>query len=100
MGGAFRPEHPEALYPLVAAESASERIAVVYTAGTVVPVSADGKAAWAVNATDSEGLVVDAAAPGTAEMFDTFGAPRGKVRFQKGLVRLAVPPSGYAVLHN
>jgi len=100
LDGAFLPSHPEALYPLVTAESAAERIAVAYTAGTVVPAPADGKAAWAVNATDEDGLVVDAAAPGTAEIFDTFGASRGTAPFAAGLVRLAVPPSGYAVLCN
>ena len=98
LDGAFLPEHPEALYPLVAAESASERIAAAYTVGTVVSALAGGKPAWAINATDAEGLVVDAAADGTAEIFDTFGRSRGKVAFARGLVRLAVPPSGYAAL--
>ena len=42
--------------------------------------------------------VGEAAETGTAEIFDTFGKPCGKATFGKGLVRLAVPPSGYAVL--
>ena len=98
LDGAFLPEHPEALYPLVAAESATERIAAAYTSGTVVPALAGGKTTWAINATDAAGLVVDAAEAGSAEIFDTFGKPCGKATFGRGLVRLAVPPSGYAVL--
>jgi len=98
LDGTFLPSQPEALYPIVAAESASERIAVAYTVGTVVPALVGGKPTWAINATDAEGLVVEAARSGTAEIFDTFGRSRGKVPFEKGLVRLAVPPSGYAVV--
>ena len=71
---------------------------MAYTIGTVVPALADGKPAWVINATDAEGLVIDAASDGVAEIHDTVGRSRGKVTFAKGLVRLAVPPSGFAVL--
>ena len=93
--GSFRPKHPELGYPVLEAESAAERIVAVYAPGFVASVPADGRETWIVNATDAPALALDlAAAPASAETFDTFGASVSRPSPAAGLVRVAVPPSG------
>ncbi|MBQ6102777.1 MAG: alpha-galactosidase, partial [Kiritimatiellae bacterium] len=92
--GSFSPRSPELGYPLLEGASASERVLAVYEPGLCVAVPGD-REAWIVNATDSPALLLDlAAAPVSAEAFDTFGDPVALAAPVRGLQRAAVPPSG------
>ena len=92
--GSFSPRSPELGYPLLEGASASERVLAVYEPGLCVAVPGD-REAWIVNATDSPALLLDlAAAPVSAEAFDTFGDPVALAAPGRGLQRAAVPPSG------
>lgn len=55
--GAFRPRHPELLYPVIEAESDKELIVGVYDDGRLVDVSA-GKKTFLLNATGKDTLVI------------------------------------------
>ena len=87
--------HPEAHYPVLAAESASERVIGAYVSGSVVSV-ADRKPTVVVNATGGGDLVLDfAEAPSGVTVRDTFGNIVAQPALGLGLVRLSVPVSGY-----
>ena len=93
--GSFSPRCPELGFPLLEGASATERVIAVYDAGFVAKVPADGRETWIVNATDAPELTLDlAAAPASAEAFDTFGDPAPAPALAAGLTRAAVPPSG------
>ena len=94
--GTFRPHHPEANYPFVEAEGATERIVAAYTSGMIIPVGA-GKCTYVVNATGGTSVPVEFAAGGAVEIRDTFGRLVAMEVAKPGLVRLSVPVSGYAV---
>ena len=55
--GAFRPHHPELLYPVIEAESADELIIGVYDDGRVIDVPT-GKKTFLMNATGVDRLVI------------------------------------------
>jgi inosine-uridine nucleoside N-ribohydrolase len=96
--GSFRPEHPELNYPLITGESADERITAIYAAGLSARVPDDAKTVYVVNATAEPSLVLDLSAARKAEVYDTFGRKTGSRTLAEGLVRLAVPASGYVRL--
>ena len=99
--GGFRPHHAENGYTWIESWSDTERILATYAGNQVLPVPADGKTVYAVNATLEDSLVLDLAeAPATAEAFDTFGRSVGSRSLAKGLNRVAVPPSGYLRLNQ
>lgn len=93
--GSFSPRSPELGFPLLEGASGAERVIAVYDPGFVATVPADGRETWIVNATDAAELALDlAAAPASAEAFDTFGDPAPAPAPAAGLRRVAVPPSG------
>ena len=98
MKGHFRAYHPEAQYPLLEAESASERLVGVYTSGTVVPCGKLDRPVYVLNGTGVDGIILDLpATPKTLTVFDAIGKTRlCEVPPSSGLARIAVPSGGYA----
>ena len=95
--GAFRPRHFEAGYPVIEAESAGERIVAVYNDAVVADCGAADKPVYVLNATGKAGVMVNlAAAPKSAEVYDTFGNRVATPTLAAGLQKVAVPASGYA----
>ena len=99
--GGFRPHHAENGYTWIESWNDKERILATYAGNQVLPVPADGRTVYAVNATQETSIVLDLAeVPATAEAFDTFGGSVGGRLLVKGLNRVAVPPSGYLRLNQ
>ena len=94
--GAFRPHHAECGYSWIEGESAAERIVAAYADDVCVRAGAADRPVFLVNATGGPGMLVELAAPCRVEFFDVFGKPAGKTSSGAGIVRLAVPASGYA----
>ncbi|MBR2837799.1 MAG: alpha-galactosidase [Kiritimatiellae bacterium] len=94
--GAFRPHHPENGYTWVEGESASERVVTAYVNDVCVRTGAADRTVLLVNATGGPEMTVDFSAGGRVELFDVFGKPTGMAPVSKGIVRLAVPASGFA----
>ncbi len=97
----FRPLHPQAAYPVVAAAGATETITAVYQRGTVADAWQDGAATgYIVNATGAVGLTVRfASRPRSIELFDCTGrAVDCPVRIVRaGIADVSVPASGLLV---
>lgn len=94
--GDFRPHHPENGYTWVEGENAAERIIACYAGNACVKSGAADKPVYLVNATGTDAVIVDfAAKPAAIDAFDVFGRPAGTRTASAGLVRLAVPASGY-----
>ena len=93
--GRFRAYHPELSYPLLAGESAPERIFGVYAPETTVATGALDRKVFILNATDAESLAVEIPAGAEAVSYDTFGRRVGSRAYGAGLHRMAVPRSGY-----
>ena len=94
--GRFTARHPELGYTILESESDAERVTAVYAGDTLVRVKAD-KPVWLVNGSREDGVLVDfGAASAKVKVFDTVGRPVGAPETKTGLVRLAVPKSGYA----
>jgi alpha-galactosidase len=94
--GKFRPHHPELGYPVVEAESETERIVTVY--GISPLLTADGaKKTFIINATDSGEIPVRASHALTAEIFNVFGHSVSTLKLNTGITAVTIPPSGYAV---
>ena len=97
--GAFRPRHFEAGYPVIEAESAGERIVAVYNDAVVADCGAADKPVYVLNATGKAGVMVNlAAAPKSAEVYDTFGNRVATPTLAAGLQKIVVPASGYVKL--
>ena len=95
--GAFRPHHPELGYTWIEGESADERVIAVYADDVCTRAGAADRPVFLVNATGRAGVLVELAAkPEKVESFDVFGEKTGEAAPSSGLVRLAVPASGYA----
>ena len=94
--GAFRPHHPELNYPVIEAESKGERIVAVYMDSAFASCGAADKPVYLVNATSRQGLVASLPATAEAEVFDVFGASKGRVTLEAGFAEVPIPPSGYA----
>jgi hypothetical protein len=94
--GKFTPHHPENGYTWIEGESASERVVAVYANDVCARSGAADRPVYLVNATGGTGVLVELAAPARAEFFDVFGKPSGETKARAGIVRLAVPSSGYA----
>ena len=95
--GAFRPHHPELGYTWVEGESADERVIAVYADDVCARAGAADRPVFLVNATGRAGVLAELAAkPEKVEYFDVFGEKTGEAAPSNGLVRLAVPASGYA----
>ena len=99
--GAFRPHHPEMQYPWIESWSGSERIVATYVENQVLPIAADGRAVYVINASQEPSLVLDfAGVPADAEAFDTFGKSLGPRKLVPGLQRVAVPLSGFLAIRS
>ena len=94
--GIFTPHHAENGYTWIEGESAAERVVAAYSKDICVRSGAADRPVYLVNATGGNGMLVDFAASGYVELFDVFGKPSGESKVGAGIVRLAVPPSGYA----
>ena len=94
--GDLRPHHPENGYTWIEAESAAERIIAVYSPSVCANLGAADKPIVLVNATGTGAVLVELRADAQVEFFDVLGRPSGRLSAGKGLVRLAVPASGYA----
>lgn len=98
--GEFRPHHHDLCYPWIESWSAKERIAAVYCDGIIVPVLDDGKKTIVLNASSACGVAVEMKGEGArrVEFRDVFGRKSGETTLSKGIVRLDVPESGYAII--
>ena len=98
--GEFRPHHHDLCYPWIESWSAKERIAAVYCDGIIVPVLDDGKKTIVLNASSARGVAVELKGEGTrrVEFRDVFGRKSGETTLSKGIVRLDIPESGYAII--
>ena len=94
--GKFTPHHAENGYTWIEGESADERVVAVYANDVCARSGAADRPVYLVNATGGAGALVDLAAPARVEFFDVFGKPAGETKVRAGIVRLAVPSSGYA----
>ena len=97
--GKLTARHPEANFPLLESETSDERVMVVYNDLLVASVR-DAKPTVVVNATGSEGLLVQLAEPMRATVCDTFGRRVGGRLVKAGVTRLAVPVSGFVELRR
>ena len=101
----FRPLHPQAAYPVVAAAGATETITAVYQRGAVVDAWQDGATTgYVVNATAAPGLTVRfASRPRSIELYDCTGrkVDASLVTRHSSLVTdVPVPPSGLLVVRR
>ena len=95
--GDFRPHHPESGYTWIEGENDEERIIVAYADDVCVNAGTSGKDVYLINATGAKAMLVDfPEKPARIEFFDVFGKRAGTGMPAVGLVRLAVPASGYA----
>ena len=95
--GRLVPLHPELSYPQVTAYGKNATITAVYDADRIVPVAAGNCPHLIVNATHRHEVILDLeTAPAAVRAFDVLGqAAVTACPSQAGLVKVAVPPSGY-----
>lgn len=96
--GTFRGYEPEAGYPLLCGESASERIFGVYGADRVVRVADLEKPTYVLNGTGIGSLCLELPRVATFEVRDTFGARVRRGNLSAGLNRVSVPLGGFLLL--
>lgn len=96
----FRPNHPEAGYPLIEAASDKERIFAVYLDNFPVTVSESSRPTFVVNSTGKGIVYVDSEEKTArqADIFNTFGEKTGEVSVTHGINKLDIPVSGYAMI--
>ena len=104
LGAPFRPLHPQAGYPVVAAAGAKETITAVYQSGAVADALQDGAATgYVVNATSAPGLTIRLpSSPRSIEFFDCTGRkvaarPSPVARRSSLVMDVPVPPSGLLI---
>ena len=104
LGATFRPVHPQAGYPVVAAAGEEETVTAVYQSGAVADAWQDGaKTGFVVNATGTGGLTVRfGTRPKSVELFDCTGhavATHSSLvtRHSSLVVDVPVPPSGLLI---
>lgn len=94
--GAFRPRHYEAMYPVIEAESAAERIVAVYNDAAVADCGAANKPVYVVNGSGAGRVTLRLAAkPKSVEAFDTVGKSVRAPALVAGTQDAEVPVSGY-----
>jgi len=102
LDGDLRLEHPEQRYSQATARSAAERITCLYQEVPARLVAEEPACISLVNATRSDGLILDCATPlrRHVEFRDACGRIRsaGIMELAAGLHRLAVPAAGLATL--
>ena len=107
LGAPFRPLHPEAAYPVVAAAGEKETITAVYQSGAVADALQDGAATgYVVNATSAPGLTIRLPSPPRSlELFDCTGRkvaarPSLVARRSSLVTDVPVPPSGLLLVRR
>lgn len=97
--GDFRPYHPENGFPILEAESKSERIITLYQEGVVVEAGTPDRDIYIINATGAEHPVIELQrAPRRVECYDTFGKQTVCKKLAQGVQRVEIPVSGYMKL--
>ncbi|MBQ1224899.1 MAG: alpha-galactosidase [Alistipes sp.] len=95
----FRPYNPEALYPILEAESNKERIITLYQEEVVVKAGKPDREVYIINATGCEKPVVELEKkPRRVEYYDTYGNRVAGKRLTAGVQRVDIPVSGYIKL--
>ena len=95
----FRPYNPEALYPVLEAESDKERIITLYQEEVVAKAGKPDREVYIINATGSEMPVVELEkTPRRVEYYDTYGKRVAGKRLTAGVQRVDIPVSGYIKL--
>ena len=95
--GSFRPHHPEMGYAWIEGESSQERVVAAYADDVCVKAGDADRQVFLVNATGKAGLLAELAPEAAkVEYFNVFGEKVGERSSLSGIVRLAVPASGYA----
>ena len=95
----FRPYNPEALYPILEAESNKERIITLYQEDVVVKAGKPDRELYIINATGCEKPVVELEKkPRRMEYYDTYGNPCAGGKITAGVQRVDIPVSGYIKL--
>lgn len=93
--GKLTPLHPEQIFPLVFAETESEKIIVLYAPNQVVSVNAGCKTCHIVNASDAGEVIVELDQnPVASELFDVTGKIQPPLSLKSGLQRIHIPCSG------
>ncbi len=97
--GRFVPLHPEMDYPVAFAETAKERIVVVYCEGMLADLDgAPGKACYLANATGKGSLpLLLKCKPLSYEVYNALGERLPSQAPEPGLSMASVPPSGLLV---
>lgn len=97
--GDFRPYHPEACFPVLEAESNTERIVTVYQESVVVKAGTADRDTYIINATGAEKVAIELEGkPKKAEYYDTYGNLVAGAKLTKGLQNVNIPVSGYVKL--
>ena len=94
--GAFRPYHPELLYPRLEGESAAEKVIALYSVPQPVDLADLAKPVVLVNATFETVIPVISSVRAKARLFDVFGQEKGVADLLPGMQKLSVPVSGFA----
>jgi len=90
----FRPLHPELLYPVIEAESSTEKIVGIYEDNSVAVVATD-KPTYILNGTMACSLVVEfEGKTKTAISYDEYGNEVSKTRIKSGITRVNIPSGG------
>ncbi len=97
LDGSFRPMQPESHYPLIYAESGTERIAAVYIPGICIDLETD-KPAYVANASGAGELIVAVKTARDGVVRDCCGKETAQIRLTPGLNRVQVPDSGLLFL--
>ena len=105
LGAPFRPLHPEAAYPVVAAAGEKETVTAVYQGGAVADALQDGAATgYVANATAAPGLTVRLPSPPRSlEIYDCTGRKvhsAFSIQHSALILDLPVPPSGLLVVRR
>ncbi|MCQ6561118.1 glycoside hydrolase family 36 protein [Paenibacillus mendelii] len=98
LDGALRPESPDYMYPIVYAHNEREWLAAVYGEGIVRMESLAQECCMIINGTSRESIIVELLVPIEARMLVLNCAGEiitdQLVRLDKGIHKLALPPSG------
>ena len=98
--GSFKAYEPEAGYPLLCGESASERIFGVYGNDRVVLIADLEKTTFVLNGTGIGSLCLELPREASFEAYDTFGAQVRRGKLASGLNRVSVPLGGFVILNR
>ena len=96
--GAFRPYHPELLYPRLEGESDDEMVIALYSVAQPVDLKEMLKPVVLVNATFDSAIPVLSSVAVRARTFDVSGREKDIVELVPGVNMLKIPVSGYAEL--